>query len=304
MILPWIRGFLSFEKAPFTWLLVFLNVFFFLLFAEDHKKIEFLQRKQNLQLTGKYYHQYLTDQNVFTKLPASDYQWSLLGARGFRDEAFIEEIPNLKLSGDAIEFENWKLQTFQFQQALKKRNSWVFGLHSESKNSLAWITYQFVHANFLHLFSNMAMLLIFGTALEVMLGGWVLCSLYFIFGVFGGLGYFALSNNASVPVIGASAAVTGLVLFYMLFEKRPRVAFFYFVSPLEGHFGMIFLSKWFLIPLLFVSDFKDLFASPDELLNQVAVSAHIGGLLGALLLFFVISGKTAAQSIFAHRSRL
>jgi membrane associated rhomboid family serine protease len=76
------------------------------------------------------------------------------------------------------------------------------------------------------------------------------------------------------------------------------------VTPLEGQHGIIHLSKWFLIPLLFVGDFKDFFSAPEELLNQVAVSAHIGGLMGALLLFFVISGKTAAQSIFTYRSRL
>jgi hypothetical protein len=228
MIIPWIRGFLNFEKVPFTWLLILLNIFFFLIFSEDQSKINFLQKKQNLQLTGKYYHQFLLDQNRFTPQPSTDYQWSLLGAKGLRDESFLENLPNLQSSSDLIEFASWQEQTLHFKTALKKRNSWIFGLHQENSKSLAWLTYQFVHANFLHLLSNMAMLFIFGTAVEVMFGGWLLFALYFLFGVFGGLGYFLLSSSSSVPVIGASAAVTGLILFYMLYEKRKRVAFFYF----------------------------------------------------------------------------
>jgi membrane associated rhomboid family serine protease len=304
MIIPWIRGLLGIEKAPMTWMLVFVNVFFYLLCAESNRKAEMAPLNQDLPLTGHYYQIYLQQKGVFADEPTTETQWSILGAKALRDPGFLSELDFLNAPGDQIQLQNWKLSTQQFFSNLKKRNSWIFGLHAENQETLSWVTYQFVHANILHLVSNMVMLLIFGAALEAMVGGWVVIALYFIFGVFGGIGYFVLSPNSNIPVIGASAAVSGLILFYTLSEIRQRVPFFYIVTPLEGHYGWIYLSKWFLIPLLFVGDFKDYFSSPDEIVSQIAVSAHIGGLFGALGLYILIRSKSAAQSIFANRARL
>lgn len=92
------------------------------------------------------------------------------------------------------------------------------------------VTFQFLHANFWHLFFNMFGLWIFGSLVEQYLGSKRYLAFYLTCGIFGGLMYLLLNllgiglhqlgvhvpgvliQRTNVPLIGASAGVFGVIL--------------------------------------------------------------------------------------------
>jgi membrane associated rhomboid family serine protease len=90
-----------------------------------------------------------------------------------------------------------------------------------------FITFQFLHANFIHLFFNMFGLFIFGGLVEQYLGSRRYAAFYLVCGVFGAVTYLALNflgntfdiplpgflrGSILVPLIGASAGVFGVIM--------------------------------------------------------------------------------------------
>jgi membrane associated rhomboid family serine protease len=87
-------------------------------------------------------------------------------------------------------------------------------------------------------------------------------------------------------MIGASGALSGVMAFYAAFEKRKRISFFYFVSPIPGYYGWIYLPTLIIFPLSFLSDLVGYLSTPAEIGSGIAYTAHIGGaLFGAVLGF-------------------
>ncbi|MFG0325821.1 MAG: rhomboid family intramembrane serine protease [Phycisphaerales bacterium JB037] len=89
------------------------------------------------------------------------------------------------------------------------------------------VTFQFLHANFLHLAFNMLGLWIFGGMVEQFLGRRKYLAFYLVCGVFGGLSYLLLNflgsiaglslpgvliNDPRTPLVGASAGVFGVIM--------------------------------------------------------------------------------------------
>ena len=77
------------------------------------------------------------------------------------------------------------------------------------------ITFQFMHAGWMHLFGNMLGLYFFGRAMEEVLGRKGLLKLYLFSGTIGGLLQiilaFSFPNYFGGGVVGASAGVFGLI---------------------------------------------------------------------------------------------
>src|SRR5579863_1512931 len=89
--------------------------------------------------------------------------------------------------------------------------------------TLTLITYQFLHANFMHVFGNMIFLFVFGDDIEELLGHWRFLAFYLACGV-GSSFAFALSDPSSTTdLIGASGAVAGVIAAYLLFRPCAKV---------------------------------------------------------------------------------
>jgi membrane associated rhomboid family serine protease len=84
-------------------------------------------------------------------------------------------------------------------------------------------TYQFLHADWLHMLTNMLFLWIFGDNIEDALGHWKYLLFYLLCGALAGLAHLAAFPDANYPLIGASGAVAGVMGAYILLYPHARV---------------------------------------------------------------------------------
>jgi membrane associated rhomboid family serine protease len=141
------------------------------------------------------------------------------------------------------------------------------------------ITSTFLHANLLHLLSNMWFLWIFGDNIEDRFGRLPFLLLYLLSGVAGNLTNALLTGfDAQTPVIGASGAVAGIMGSYLVRFPLARVrsVFFIIFYPIRLRVpALLLLGLWM------AGEFwSAIVAVPGDF---VAHWAHVGGfLLGAI----------------------
>ncbi|MGQ0703532.1 MAG: rhomboid family intramembrane serine protease [Gemmatimonadales bacterium] len=149
------------------------------------------------------------------------------------------------------------------------------------------ITYQFLHGGFGHIFFNMLSLFFFGPRLESRLGSGSFLGLYFTSGVMGGLLSLALAPNAAV--IGASAAVFGVMLGYAWFWPRDQILI-WGIIPIEA--------RWLILLMTAISLWSGFSGSG----GNVAHFAHLGGFLGGFL-FLKLMAVRSPSARFRRMSR-
>jgi len=152
---------------------------------------------------------------------------------------------------------------------------------------LTLITSMFLHGGFLHIFGNMLFLWIFGNNIEDILGSWHFLFFYFACGLIAALTYIITQPQSTVPTVGASGAVAGVLGAYAVSFPRARVHtlvfIFLFIRVIElpAAFLLVF---WFLIQSF--SGLASLTGGGAH--GGVAWFAHIGGFLaGALYMMFL-----------------
>ncbi len=132
------------------------------------------------------------------------------------------------------------------------------------------VTYMFLHGGFFHFLFNMLWLWWMGQAVEQTVGPRSFTVIYFVAGILGALldAVFALVFGYNL-VIGASGAVTGiLVAFAMLYPTAPIMLFLF--PPIQARY---FVAGWIAIDILLIGS-----------ADGVARLVHLGGALGGYLL--------------------
>ena len=275
----------NFSRFPLTWTLVALNFLLFVVIFSVEKESdneEFFLRESTIQQTGIIYEHYRHPASQLTHITETDAKnW---GMQALRDEKFISGAENIKPFGDSIDFSRWQKKTIAFREDYFAQPTFQYGLSSASKSRWPWITYQFAHASWSHLFSNLVYLIIVGVAVELLIGSWGLLLLYCCGGIAGGLSFLLFNSHGFLPMVGASASITALMAFYAIYEPKVRIRYFYFLSPMKEHYGAIYLPTLLMIPLYLISDWVSFLGSPTEMSGSTAYTAHLGGsVFGALL---------------------
>jgi membrane associated rhomboid family serine protease len=153
-------------------------------------------------------------------------------------------------------------------------------------NVLTIFTSMFLHGGFLHLGGNMLYLWIFGNNIEDSTGHLKFVLFYGLSGIAAALVQFVYEPTASVPMIGASGAISGILGAYLVLFPYARVKtlifIFFFITTVELP-AIVLLTIWFFMQVLF---------SHTE---GVAWSAHIGGFLFGLVTIrlFTLGRRTA-----------
>lgn len=153
-----------------------------------------------------------------------------------------------------------------------------FGFTPQEARPVTWLTSLFLHGDLLHLLGNVTFLFIVGVAVESALGGWRYLGLYLAGGLAGNALHYALHATSTVPLVGASGAISGLMgLFTVVFGLR-QVSFFYWLGPFFGFKpmrGLVVLPVWIGYEVLQFAVNRD---------GNVGYMAHAGGLIGGALL--------------------
>ena len=147
---------------------------------------------------------------------------------------------------------------------------------------LTLVTYQFLHAGWWHLISNMMFLWVFADNIEDAFGRPSFAMLYVLCGIAAGLAQVALSPTSGAPLIGASGAVSGILGSYIVLFPKARVWILLFMR-LPLRIGAIWvLGGWFILQI--VSYWMD--SGNGEV--SVAWGAHIGGFIAGFAITYAI----------------
>jgi membrane associated rhomboid family serine protease len=142
---------------------------------------------------------------------------------------------------------------------------------------LSILTSIFMHGSLWHLLGNMLFLWIFGNNIEDYLGKMRFIFFYLACGVGASLIHILFNFNSTVPVIGASGAVSGVMGAYLILYPHAKVrslVFLFFLITFIDIPAFVFLIVWFI--------FQFFYAGGG---SGIAWLAHVGGfLLGVLLI--------------------
>ncbi|MGQ9512465.1 rhomboid family intramembrane serine protease [Thermodesulfitimonas sp.] len=149
---------------------------------------------------------------------------------------------------------------------------------------IPFLTAMFLHGGWFHVLGNMLYLWVFGDNVEDAMGRGRFLLFYLLAGFAGSLAHVLANPGTTVPTIGASGAVAGVLGAYFVSFPRSRVLslvpIFFFITLVELP-AVLFLFLWFAMQLL--NGVASL-AIPGQ---TVAWWAHIGGFLsGAVLVKF------------------
>jgi membrane associated rhomboid family serine protease len=147
------------------------------------------------------------------------------------------------------------------------------------------ITALFIHGGLLHIVGNMLYLLPFGDNVEDRMGHFRYLIFYLACGLIATLTYTLFNVNSTVPLIGASGAISGILAAYLRFHPHGRVKGFLFIIilliPLTLP-AIVFIGYWFIMQLFgSIAAFNTVAVTSG---TSVAFLAHVGGFIGGFLL--------------------
>src|ERR1700681_3469829 len=163
----------------------------------------------------------------------------------------------------------------------------VYGVVPADFHATTLITSMFLHGGWMHVLGNMWYLWIFGDNVEDRLGHGRFIVFYLLCGVIAALGQIAIDPESTLPTIGASGAIAGVMGAYFVLYPRSRVLtlipliIFWEIIELPA---IVLLGFWFLMQL-FSAGTIAITASTGG--GGVAFAAHVAGfvigMIGGLL---------------------
>lgn len=155
---------------------------------------------------------------------------------------------------------------------------------------LTLFTSMFMHAGWAHLGGNMLYLWIFGDNVEDRFGSIQFTIFYLLCGLAATFAQLAFSLGSTVPNLGASGAIAGVLGAYILLFPQGKVRVLQGQRVIQVP-ALIVIGLW--IVLQFFSGIGSIANTADT--GGVAYMAHIGGFIAGFVLTFVFRGNTARR---------
>ena len=138
----------------------------------------------------------------------------------------------------------------------------------------------FMHGGIMHLVGNMLYLFIFGDNIEDRLGHLRYAVFYLVCGILAGLAHVLTNLDSTIPSLGASGAISGVMGGYILLfpKRRVRVIMLQMVTQVPAY---VALGLWIVLQLVegYVSQGR----------GGVAYAAHVGGFIAGLVLIKIFT---------------
>lgn len=150
---------------------------------------------------------------------------------------------------------------------------------------IPFVTSMFLHGGFLHIISNMWFLWVFGDNIEGYLGWFIFPITYFLSGIVGNLAQYFVMPTSSIPMLGASGAVAGILgAYYILFPHskiKTLVPFFGFISVINIPASFM-LGYWFILQVISGAALLPFTSGADG--GGIAFWAHAGGFVTGVII--------------------
>lgn len=150
------------------------------------------------------------------------------------------------------------------------------------KGYITIFTSMFLHGGLMHLAGNMLYLWIFGDNIEYALGHFRYFIFYLVVGIGAAAGQIIIEPTSTMPMVGASGAISGILGAYLLKYPRNRVSilfFFIIIIRVIKVPAAIVLTLWFGMQVFF-----GYFHMNQGVSGGVAWFAHIGGFISGFVL--------------------
>ncbi len=159
--------------------------------------------------------------------------------------------------------------------------AWMKGYLPASVAFVPFLSSMFLHASLPHVLLNMWGLAIFGDNVEDRLGHFRYLAFYMVCGLAAGLTHLIFNFSSTVPTVGASGAIAGVMGAYLVLYPRARVltwwGFFVFWLP-----AWLVLGYWIIVNLLSGAALS--LSESKGPVGGVAFWAHVGGFVAGMLL--------------------
>ncbi len=148
---------------------------------------------------------------------------------------------------------------------------------------ISFLTTMFLHGGWLHFLGNMWFLKVFGSKVEDRMGHSQFLVFYLISGVLASLFYIHFSPRSSMPVIGASGAIAGVMgAYYVMFPRAKILTFIpIFIFPWFIEISAFFFLGWWFLLQLFSGTLSLSLPNSGE---GIAWWGHIGGFIAGVIL--------------------
>ncbi|HVA16663.1 MAG TPA: rhomboid family intramembrane serine protease [Candidatus Dormibacteraeota bacterium] len=177
------------------------------------------------------------------------------------------------------------LQSFIMTYSMVPARAQLALAHSQytlAQGFLPLVTSMFLHAGWLHIIGNMWFLWLFGPNVEDRLGHVPYLGFYLVCGLGAGIAQTVFSLGSTIPGLGASGAIAGVLGAYVVFFPSSRILtlvtlfFWWFFARLPA---VLFIGLWFVVQFL-----SGIGSLGNAQAGGVAWWAHVGGFLLGMLL--------------------
>jgi membrane associated rhomboid family serine protease len=224
---------------------------------------------------------------IFVTLPLSsqpltEEDWADPGYRAaFEDFTARVGLSIEELDANPIQRANFLRQVDKYSLFVQK-----YGYKPGRPDLVSLLFCMFLHAGFLHVAGNMLYLWIFGDNVEYRLGPIGYLVAYLVTGVAATLSFAAFSADSTVPLVGASGAISGVLGLYLVWFPHNQVRVLIWVLFL---FFVHVRAIWVLLAYLVIDNLLPFIATRGSAGGGVAYGAHLGGFAAGMAAAWVLN---------------
>ena len=193
--------------------------------------------------------------------------WVFLQGAGFSEETYYSSICNLGVIPAEL--------TGSFNMSTQQGPCPTGGIGWPSL-----FTSMFSHGSWMHLIGNMWFLWIFGNNIEDAMGHMRFMAFFILTGLIADGAHIFLSPDSSIPTVGASGAISGIMGAYFILYPKARIETFVF-------YHVVPIPAWAFLGIWMGMQFLGLGAPETGGGGGIAYAAHLGGLFAGLGLVFL-----------------
>ncbi len=180
----------------------------------------------------------------------------------------------------------WEGPRQRIYQHISSMSFNAYGFTPKDFSVATLVTSQFLHADMMHLLGNMFFLIICGFAVEAAIGHRLFLAFYLTAGITANLLSALIDLESTIPSVGASGSISGVMAMYLAVFRLKKIEFFYWFYLFVGYFRAPALV---ILPCYLAKELFGFFFNPESNINFMA---HFGGFItGGLLIAALLKVK-------------